>query len=707
VKLDKYHLLTGIAVLVSLLVTAASFFTAYRFTKELLLHESVIDAINYIEVTAAAAGSKKNSKELFNVLRRAPYIESVKEGPPAEKDEFTLTKRLLFPDGPLTVTVKLNRREIESKASKTAVKVGAFMAVVTSGLLALFLFAIHRLYLVPLNRIRKEVGKIQMGDLKKLPEEGEDEFGRIRESINKMIDSIRERDERAEIISSFIQLLTVGKGFNGEFVELMQKVLKLTEADGIVIGVQKRNSDAIEIRVITRYGERVFEKNSSELDGIEPYILALGREIETTKSKILSKGEKALGMKYIFGMPLKAMSDNTAGYVIVYKTKEEPISEENRRFIKSIAKSIAAAVTIKWLIEELEEKLRKEKELKEKILKSFVRGIEIRDSYTRGHSERVAFYSREIARAMGLREEAESIYIAGLLHDIGKIGIPDSILLKPEKLTPEEYEIIKLHPILSYELVKNLDFIKESLDGIKYHHERWDGSGYPDNLQREQIPLSARIIAVADSFDAMTSARIYRKGMNKRAAVEELIKGKGKLYDPEVVDNAVHILLHKTPPPPDDDYLSDDLIKEIEERRLDYYLRDHLTGVFNRNALELAFNQAKERFKKFSAFVLDVEKLREINIEKGWREGDRILKEIVNHIKRSFPEAITVRYSGDNFVVFLPGSFREKLKKQVEKIERELNVKLKLEELNNFKDVEELKVILTELEFSSRPAAQM
>ncbi|MEO2082912.1 MAG: HD domain-containing phosphohydrolase, partial [Desulfurobacteriaceae bacterium] len=366
---------------------------------------------------------------------------------------------------------------------------------------------------------------------------------------------------------------------------------------------------------------------------------------------------------------------------------------------RNIARSISVASEIRELFEDLREKLRKEEKLVQEMIRTLVRGIEIRDSYTRGHSERVAYFSKKIAENMGLApEKVNEVYMAALLHDIGKIGIPDSILLKPSRLTEKEYEIIKLHPILSYELLKNIEFLKGALDGIKYHHERWDGSGYPEGLKGKDIPLIARIIAVADSFDAMTSERIYRKGFSKVEAVKEIKALAGKHYDPEVVNNAVHILLSETPPTAED-YLSAKTIKEIEERRLDYFLRDSLTGVFSRNALEFAYALFKEKHGSFKAFALDVVKLREINIREGWKKGDEILKEVVKELEKIEGAAI-VRYSGDNFIIFTPEELSDEIvREKIGECENRLNVQLRLTRLKNVGDVELLKQELTKLEF--------
>lgn len=185
-------------------------------------------------------------------------------------------------------------------------------------------------------------------------------------------------------------------------------------------------------------------------------------------------------------------------------------------------------------------------EANQSILKSLAVALEERDAYTSGHSQRVAYYMRVIGKQMGMDEAMlDTVYTGGLLHDIGKMGIEDSILLKPGRLTDEEYEIIKAHPVRGEALLRKL-FVQagtqdsEQIETIlvitRHHHERFDGKGYPDGLKGHDIPLVARISAVADAFDAMTSSRAYRKGLSFSKACDEIIRNTGTQFCPQVVD---------------------------------------------------------------------------------------------------------------------------------------------------------------------------
>jgi putative nucleotidyltransferase with HDIG domain len=174
----------------------------------------------------------------------------------------------------------------------------------------------------------------------------------------------------------------------------------------------------------------------------------------------------------------------------------------------------------------------------EGVVKGIVSTLELKDPYTRGHSERVAEYSRILAESLNIYEEDDLklMYYACLLHDVGKVHTPDSILIKPSKLTEEEYAVVQKHPIVGANAIKDIDGMELCLDIVLYHHERWDGKGYPEGLKETQIPLTARIAAIADSFDAMTSHRSYRSAMTAEQAYEQIIQGKGTQFDPELVE---------------------------------------------------------------------------------------------------------------------------------------------------------------------------
>mgnify|MGYP005842406723 CR=1 FL=1 len=178
-------------------------------------------------------------------------------------------------------------------------------------------------------------------------------------------------------------------------------------------------------------------------------------------------------------------------------------------------------------------------------IRALAEAIDAKDAYTRGHSERVAVYASRLGRQMGLRTDLiERIYFAGLLHDVGKIGVPDAIITKPDRLTPEEYEEIKKHPEIGAKILEPVEFLHSIVPCVRHHHEWYDGcsAGYPDRLAGDQIPLPSRVIVVADTVEAMTSDRPYRKALSIEIVVDELRKYSGTQFDPVVVDAFLRLL---------------------------------------------------------------------------------------------------------------------------------------------------------------------
>ena len=181
--------------------------------------------------------------------------------------------------------------------------------------------------------------------------------------------------------------------------------------------------------------------------------------------------------------------------------------------------------------------LRQKEELFTEVVRALVNAVEARDPYTCGHSERVARFSRCLGEVIGESPAGcERIYLTGLLHDVGKIAIPDGVLQKPGQLDEEERAIIETHTEAGWRILQELEALREVLPGVLYHHESFDGTGYPDRLSGEKIPLDGRILAVCDAFDAMTSNRPYRDGMPVERAIEILRSGSGTHWDPKLVD---------------------------------------------------------------------------------------------------------------------------------------------------------------------------
>ena len=189
------------------------------------------------------------------------------------------------------------------------------------------------------------------------------------------------------------------------------------------------------------------------------------------------------------------------------------------------------------LSQEVEKKTEENEKLFMHVVHSLADAIDAKDTYTNGHSGRVAKYSKEIARRYGYSEKAQGdIYMMGLLHDVGKIGVPDAVINKPAKLTDEEFAMIKNHPAMGSRILKNIKEMPALATGARWHHEKYGGGGYPDGLSGNDIPEEARIIAVADAYDAMSSRRSYRDVLPQEVVRGEIEKGKGTQFDPKFAD---------------------------------------------------------------------------------------------------------------------------------------------------------------------------
>ncbi len=189
------------------------------------------------------------------------------------------------------------------------------------------------------------------------------------------------------------------------------------------------------------------------------------------------------------------------------------------------------------LASEVEKKTAEVKQLSMQVVEAMADAIDAKDTYTNGHSGRVAEYSREMAKRLGYDDRTQkSIYVMGLLHDVGKIGVPDAVINKPARLTDEEYEIIKTHPVIGARILEKIKAMPTLMTGARWHHERYDGKGYPDGLKGNDIPEEARIIAVADAYDAMSSRRSYRDELSQETVRAEIEKGRGTQFDPAFAD---------------------------------------------------------------------------------------------------------------------------------------------------------------------------
>ena len=261
---------------------------------------------------------------------------------------------------------------------------------------------------------------------------------------------------------------------------------------------------------------------------------------QDAERKLLEKVKDQMDMLgAVVCIPSYFQNDLLGILILGEKLSHDTFHKDELDFFAALASDVAMAIRNAQLFKELQRELEINRELFINTTIALAEAIDAKDHYTRGHTERVTQYSLLIAKKISTYNDVklqekflDNLHIASLLHDIGKIAIPESVLNKPGKLTDEEFAKIKEHPERGSRILKPIKELKESIQGVKYHHERYDGKGYPEGIKGEKIPLSAAIICVADTFDAMTTDRPYRRGLSKAKAIKEINNGSGTQFNP-------------------------------------------------------------------------------------------------------------------------------------------------------------------------------
>ncbi len=259
-------------------------------------------------------------------------------------------------------------------------------------------------------------------------------------------------------------------------------------------------------------------------------------DVSDDKSMVFHQSVIKLGLNSVMAVPLKFKNKILGVIYVDSKLAVSSFDTDDLEIFLALADQAAVAIENARLIEE-------NKELLFSTIEALAESIEKRDPYTGGHTRRVLEISVKIAKKLNLDNKTiENLKLGALLHDIGKIGIDDKILRKRGKLDDNEYSIIKKHPQLGYEIIKHVKQLRDAVPGVLYHHEKEDGSGYPMGLKGDEIPFIAKIIAIADAYDAMTTDRPYRKGLSVKEAVEELVRNKDKQFSSEIVEAFIEVL---------------------------------------------------------------------------------------------------------------------------------------------------------------------
>ena len=310
------------------------------------------------------------------------------------------------------------------------------------------------------------------------------------------------------------------------------------------VGIYLFDAEKSTLRLHSATGRQVEAYEREELPAEKSVfapVLLRGETLAVRRASDLTGLERELGFHW--PMPLLAVPMRSRGVIsglLVAAGEKRPsrngsssaslFASGNRRMLAALGSQAAVLLQNAQLFEEI-------RQMFLSTIQALADAVDAKDPYTHGHTRRVSMYAVAIGRRLRLSaRELEDLRMAAILHDVGKIGVPEAILNKPGRLTKEEFDQMKQHPVRGYQIVARIPAMARLTPAILYHHERYDGKGYPEGLAGEEIPLAARILAVADAFDAMTSDRPYRPGMPLDQAVEELKRNRGTQFDPQVVD---------------------------------------------------------------------------------------------------------------------------------------------------------------------------
>lgn len=332
------------------------------------------------------------------------------------------------------------------------------------------------------------------------------------------------------------------------------------------------------------------------------------------------------------------------------------------------------------LEKELHKKTKQIEQLTLQSISTIANSVDEKDTYTKGHSIHVAEYSAQIASKLNWTDdEIQNLKYMALLHDIGRIAIPDSLLNKPGKLSQAEYDCIKKHTMIGGDILKDITIVKNLDAGARFHHERYDGTGYPEGLKGEEIPFAARIICIADAYDAMSSDRIYRPALSPQAIRNELLEGRGTQFDPELLDIFLELFDNQQLVVNTDKYNKTNSIADESRRLLNHIMTnmeeewkresetDYLTGLLNRKTGESRIvSQMKEA--NGCVAIIDLDNLKTINDRYGHIAGDCALQIVAEVLDAHSHNAISARVGGDEFLYYMHNVNEKEATKIIESI---------------------------------------
>jgi putative nucleotidyltransferase with HDIG domain len=376
------------------------------------------------------------------------------------------------------------------------------------------------------------------------------------ELINTLLRVLGERHRLQERIRARIlsPLFEVSQGLLQEIQlkDLLDQVVQIAKreisADTVSIMLVEKGGDELTIAASSGLSEEVVQRTRKRmgepLAGMvaergEPLILMRGEPVDPSLHASLTND--AIAHSLCLPMTYK---QKVVGVMNVNRHNGKgAFHQSDIELLSVLGRQAAVAVENVRLFDELQYKTKELRVAHFDTIKALAEALETKDISTRHHSDRTVEYALAVARALGLPDqEQEYIRYAAILHDIGKIGIPEDVLNKPARLTTEEYEVMKTHPVKGAQILQQIKFLQPVVPMVLHDHERFDGTGYPDGLSGEEIPIGSRIVAVVDAYDAMTSDRIYRKAPGHAHAVEELRRRAGTQFDPRIVETFVDLL---------------------------------------------------------------------------------------------------------------------------------------------------------------------
>ncbi len=425
-----------------------------------------------------------------------------------------------------------------------ALGVAAVWAAVLAAHAALAIRALDRTVGEPVGGLVHVAERVAEGDLTAHAHVGHDTpLVELAAALNQMTESFRSRSDAEsarvlELTTLYETSRTLGSTLDlaGLLAAVLDEALGVLEVDvGYVV---LRDKASGELQLKARRGASAVPAEILVDRSVIEWVTAERRPL------VLNPGSAAASAGSVHGtlsVPLSD-SDGAIGAIVVGSTNgHDKFTSDDVRLLSTIANHATVAVRNVELFASLREAYLG-------TVRSLAAAIDAKDAYTRGHSERVAEYGTLVAQRMGLsEEEILALELAAYLHDIGKIGIPEAILRKPGRLDDEEFAVMKGHPIVGATILTPVEFPWPIMPAVRHHHEHFDGRGYPAGIAGSEIPLLARILTVADSFEAMVSDRPYRKGRDHREAIAEIVRCSGTQFDPQVVDAFVEVAGALTP----------------------------------------------------------------------------------------------------------------------------------------------------------------